>query len=151
MIEEDRYRECRELHRRWAAELREEGLASIAELYRVDVETVRQWERAKARAHPDYMLTRLIRRILSGANPAAAMRLDPKACAALDADPSLRAYVGALIDGGPDTIKEAADQLRAVQRRLFNDYTREIAPVIVRAALRQWRSWGQMIIDAEGV
>jgi hypothetical protein len=96
-----------------------------------------------------YVLTRLIRRILHGSDPAAAMLRDPKGQAALDADRPLRAYVDALLDAGPDAIRQAADQLRSVQRRLFDDYSRELASAVVRAALRQWRSWGQMIIDAE--
>lgn len=146
---EDRYRECRELHWRWASEEREAGQASIARLFRVDIETVRQWERARIRVHPDYAITRLLQRILHGSDPAAVMIRDPKARAALDADQPLRAYLDAVIDEGPDAVREAADQLRAVQRRLFDDYAREIASVIVRSALAQWRSWGQMIIDNE--
>ncbi len=149
MTADDPYRECRELHRRWTEERREEGLAAIASLYGVDIETARAWERARIRAHPDYVLTRLLRRMLASADPGATLQRDPKGRAALNADRPLQAYVDALLDAGPDAVREAADQLRDAQRRLLDDYAREIDPGIVRVALRQWRAWGQMIIDAE--
>jgi hypothetical protein len=146
---DDPYRECRELHWRWAAERRKDDLVAMAGFLGIGIEAARARERARERSHPDYVLATAMRRVLASANPRATLERNPKAVAALEADQPLQAYINTLIEAGPDAVKEAGNQLRDLQFLSFGERSRDIAINIVRAALARWRAWGQMIVDAD--